>query len=368
MVAVPSHEAPERVIALTPGPVHVRDEVLAAMATPPLPHRSAAFRAVVRRVQDGLARLLATRSPVVPVLASATGAFESAMAGVARRRVLALVNGSFGARWAAMSGRLGFETERLEFPPGDPVDPDAVARALAAGGFDTATFVHSETSTGVLSDLGAVARACREHGVALVADAVSSLGALRIDFDTLGPDAVLVGATGKGLACPPGMAVMAVGPGAAARAKRSESRDHTLRLETLLEFHAKGETPQTPSTSLFHALDAQLAHVLAEGIDAREARHREMARLAREWAASRFGLLPRAGAESPAVTVVENSSGLDVAALVAATERRGFRIADGHGGLAGATFRIGHLGDVTPGDVRGGLAALDDALREISGR
>jgi aspartate aminotransferase-like enzyme len=352
------------VISLTPGPVHVRDEVLAAMATPPLPHRSAAFRAVVRRVQDGLSRLLATRSPVVPVLASATGAFEAALAGVARRRVLALVNGSFGARWAAMSARLGFDTERLEFPPGDPVDPDAVVRALAPGGFDAVTFVHSETSTGALSDLGAVARACRERGVALVADAVSSFGALRIDLDSLGPDVVLVGSTGKGLACPPGMAVIAVGPGAAERARRSEARDYTLRLESLLACHAKGETPQTPATALFHALDVQLAHVLAEGVDAREARHREMAQIAREWAAPRFGLLTRAGCESPAVTVIENATGLDVAALVRAVERRGFRIADGHGGLAGATFRIGHLGDVTPADVRACVAAIEDALRE----
>lgn len=332
------------------------------MATPPLPHRSAAFRAVVRRVQDGLARLLSTRSPVVPVLASATGAFESALAAVARRRVLALVNGSFGERWASMAGRRGLEVETLEFPPGEPVDADAVARALATRTFDTVTFVHSETSTGVLSNLDAVAHACRERGVALLVDAVSSMGALRIDFDRLGPDAVLVGSTGKGLACPPGMAVLAVAPGAAERARASESRDFTLRLDSLLACHAKGETPQTPATSLFHALDVQLEHVLAEGIDAREARHREMARIAQEWAAAHHALLAREDSRSPAVTVIENTAGLDVPALVADVEQRGFRIADGHGALAGATFRIGHLGDVTPADVRGCLAAIEASL------
>jgi aspartate aminotransferase-like enzyme len=317
---------------------------------------------VVGRVQDGLARLLGTRSPVVPVLASATGAFESALAAVARRKVLALVNGSFGARWAAMATRLGFDVESIEFAPGEPVDPGAVARALAGGGIDAVTFVHSETSTGTLSDLPAVAEACRARGVAIVVDAVSSLGALRIDFDALGPDAVLVGSTGKGLACPPGMAVLAVGPGAAERARRSEGRDFTLRLESLLACHGRGETPQTPNCALLHALDRQLAFVLAEGIAAREARHREMARIAQEWAAARFGLLAREGFRSPAVTVIENTRGLDVPAVLGAVEDRGYRIADGHGSLAGATFRIGHLGDVTPDDVRGGLRALEHVL------
>jgi aspartate aminotransferase-like enzyme len=336
------------------------------MATPPLPHRSAEFCAVVARVQEGLASLLATRAPVIPVLGSATSAFESALAAVARRRVLALANGSFGERWAAMAAALGFETEKLQFPAGERVDVDAVARALARGGFDAVTFVHSETSTGALSDLGAVAAACRARGAALVVDAASSFGALAIGLDALGPDVVLVGATGKGLACPPGMAVVAVAPGAAERAKSSQHASFALRLETLLAWHARGETPQTPSTSLFHALDAQIPRLLAEGIAAREARHRGMAAAAQAWAERRFAVFAREGARTPAVTVIENTRALDVPRLLAAVERRGFRIADGHGPLAGATFRIGHLGDVAPEDLARLFPALDEAVDEVS--
>lgn len=359
---------PAHVLAFTPGPVEVRADVLRAMSEPPVPHRSDAFRARVRRVQAGLAALLGTAAPVVPVLASATGAFEAALAAVARKRVLALANGSFGARWAAMADGLGFTTETLEFPPGEPVDPDAVARALAAGGFDAVTFVHSETSTGALSDLRAVAEATRSAGAALVVDAVSSYGALEIPFDALGPDTVLVGATGKGIACPPGMAVVAVAAGAVERARASQHPLHTLRLATLIDVAARGETPQTPNTSLFAALDLQLPRLLAEGAAARAARHREMAAAAQRWALGRFALLAREGARTPAVTVVENTRGIDVPRFLAAVERRGYRIADGHGALAGATFRIGHLGDVTPRELSGCLAALDEALSEVGSR
>jgi aspartate aminotransferase-like enzyme len=66
------------------------------------------------------------------------------------------------------------------------------------------------------------------------------------------------------------------------------------------------------------------------------------------------------------VTVIENTRALDVPRLLAAVERRGFRIADGHGPLAGATFRIGHLGDVAPEDLARLFPALDEAVDEVS--
>src|SRR6188768_3581258 len=83
-------------ISFVPGPSHVRDDVLAAMATPPLPHRSDAFRQVVRRVHRGLGLLLGTASPAFPVVGSATASVELALRGVARSRVLVASNGSFG--------------------------------------------------------------------------------------------------------------------------------------------------------------------------------------------------------------------------------------------------------------------------------
>ena len=208
------------VIAFTPGPVHVRAEVLAAMATPPLPHRSDAFRAVVARVHAGLADVLRTRQPVIPVLASASTAMEITLAAVARRRVLVLVNGSFGERAQATAAGLQLEVETLALPNGDAFDADTVDRALAAGSFDTVVLVHSETSTGALSDLAGIAAAVQARsGVALVVDAVSSVGAVQIEFDGLGDDVALIAATGKGLGCPPGMSVIAVGPLARERAE-----------------------------------------------------------------------------------------------------------------------------------------------------
>jgi aspartate aminotransferase-like enzyme len=359
-------DAGARVISFVPGPSHVRDDVLAAMAAPPVPHRSDAFRQVVRRVQRGLGLLLGTASPAFPVLGSATTGVELALRGVARSRVLVVANGSFGERMAAIAAALGLDVETLSLPAGEPVDADLVARSLAAGSFDTVGFVHVETSTGAISDAAAIADAVRARpGTALVVDAVSSLGGVEVAFDRLGPEAVLVAATGKALACPPGMAIVAAAPGAVERANSSARAGFALSLARLAEFHGKGDVPHTPNEALYFALDRQLAKVLAEGMPTRAARHREMAGLVQTWAGERFAVLARDGARSPTVTAVENTRGIDVARLLAAVERRGFRIADGHGALAGATFRVGHMGDVTVPETRALLAAMDEALREI---
>jgi aspartate aminotransferase-like enzyme len=336
------------------------------MAAPPVPHRSEAFRQIVRRVHRGLGLLLGTASPAFPVLGSATAAVEMALRGAARSRVLVVANGSFGERMAAIAASLGLDVETLSLPAGEPVDADLVARSLAAGTFDTVGVVHVETSTGAVSDAVAIAEAVRARpGTALVLDAVSSLGGIEIAFDRLGPEAVLVASTGKALACPPGMALVAAGPGAVERAKTSERAGFALSLARLAEFHGKGDVPYTPNEALFFALDRQLARVLAEGMPARAARHREMAALVQAWAGERSALLAKDGARAATVTAIENTRAVDVPRLLAAVERRGFRIADGHGALAGATFRVGHMGDVTVAETKALLGAMDEALSEL---
>lgn len=352
-----------RVVSFVPGPAHVRDEVLAAMATPPAPHRSAAVTELLDRVQRRLRELLATECPVFPVLASATTAVEIALRGVARHRVLALVNGAFSARAVEIARALGLQVEELRVPFGEVVPPDAVARALAAGRFDTLTLTHCETQTGALHDLDGLAEVLAEHpDLAVVVDAVSSLGGVRIDFDRLGPGAVLVGQTSKALACPPGGSVLAVADGARRRAETATRGGFALDLGRLIRAARDGHTPQTPNTPLLHALDVQLAHGLAEGRSARDRRHRRMASLVETWAEDRWGVLADASCRSPTVTAIETAGRIDVPRLLAETERRGFRIAPGYGALADATFRIGHLGDVTLEQTESLIAVLDEVL------
>jgi aspartate aminotransferase-like enzyme len=354
---------PASIVSFVPGPAHVRRPVLDAMAAPPLPHRSDEMVALVQRVQSGLATVLGTRAATFPVLASGTMSLEVALRGVGRRRALVLSGGAFGERLLRVCAGIGLATEHLAVPSGWPVDAEVLHRALTAQDFDTVALVHCETQTGALTDLLAIGDVVRAHaGVALVVDAVSSYAGVEIPFDDLGPETVMVSASGKALACPPGVSVMAVSDAAAERARGATGDGYALRLESLVKRARDGQTPQTPSTPLLYALDVQLRAVLAEGMQARAARHTEMAGLVHAWADGRFEVLAREDARSPTVTTLENTRGIDIAALLAAAVERGFRIADGYGELKGASFRIGHMGDVTPADTRALLEALDEAL------
>src|SRR4029453_5304650 len=104
---------------------------------------------------------------------------------------------------------------------GKAVDPDLVRQALRRARYDAVTMVHSETSSGALNPIAELARVVREESDALVVvDAVSSLGGAPVETDAWGLDVVLT-ASQKALALPPGLAFAAV-------SDRAEQRMRTV--------------------------------------------------------------------------------------------------------------------------------------------
>jgi aspartate aminotransferase-like enzyme len=110
------------------------------------------------------------------------------------------------------------------------------------------------------------------------------------------------------------------------------------------------------------ALDYQLDRILAEGLENRFARHREMAQYVRGWAERYFGLLASPGYRSDTVTTIVNTRSVDVGALNRALGERGYQLSNGYGKLKDKTFRIAHMGDCSPEDVRLLLSAIEDIL------
>jgi aspartate aminotransferase-like enzyme len=182
-----------------PGPVPVAPEVLAALAQPVVHHRTAAFRATFLRVRAALAELAEVPGDdVLLVSGSGTSAFEGALLASVPRggAVLALTGGKFGERWADLARRFGYAVRELDAPWGRAHDPQAVVDALRAGPVpDAVTVVHSETSTGVLHDVAAIAAAIRSVApeALVLVDAVTSLAAAELRPRDWGLDAVVSG-------------------------------------------------------------------------------------------------------------------------------------------------------------------------------
>jgi predicted phosphoserine aminotransferase len=345
-----------------PGPTDVHPDVLAAMQRPMIGHRSKAMEELLTRMAPPLAALCRTARPVLIGTASATGFMEMAVRNGVRRRALSVVNGSFSERFAHLVSACGKECIRLDVPLGAAVEPDLLRDALRRTPVDAVTLVHSETSTGVLQDVEALARVVREFDDVLVlVDAVTSLAGSPVEPDRWGLDFTFTGSQ-KALALPPGLALGVASERMLERAKTLPDRGLYFDLVAFERATRAAQPTNTPALPLFFALAAQLERIAAEGgVTARWARHDAMRRRTEEWAAGRgLAYLPPAQRRSWTVSCVRLRDGTSAKDVTGALKAQGWTIGSGYGPLKDATIRIGHMGDHS-------VAALEALLRAIDG-
>lgn len=345
------------------GPTYVLQRVREAQLRPPVAHRAAEFRAAYDRITAALQHIFRTARPVITATGSATLLMEAAVVSTVDRRVLHLVNGAFAERFHAISRAHGLDSDQVVVPMGQAVDPDLLRQALRRGRYDAITLVHSETSTGALNPLADLARVAREESDALlVVDAVSSLGGAPVETDLWGLDVVLT-ASQKALALPPGLGFAAISERAERRMAEVRRRGFYTDLARYLDKHREGGTITTAAVTLYWAAEAQLEGILAEGIEARWDRHAALQRRTLDWAAERGTQLPADAAHrSPTVTAIAAPATREAPELVKALAARGYTVSGGYGDWKPSTFRIGHMGEVQLGDLDGLLATIDELL------
>ncbi len=347
-----------------PGPVDVDAEILAAQTRPMLPHRSKEFEAIFQRVSDQARQLFYTQQRVFIFAASGSGLQEASVRNLARESVLSCVNGAFAKRWYETAKANGKHADLLETAWNHPITGELVAGALHDKRYEVLTVVHNETSSGVQNPVQEIAEAARQASpdTLICVDAVSSLGGAKIEMDAWGIDMLLTSSQ-KCLALPPGLALGAVSDRALAYAEDVPNRGWYFDFVRMEKHRLKDSTPATPALSLIYALDEQIKHILAEGLEQRFARHSAMASSVQDWALqSGLSLFAPEGFRSQTVTTVKNSRKYDIAQLNKFLLEREMRIANGYGPLKGETFRIAHMGETRMADIERLLEALDEFI------
>jgi aspartate aminotransferase-like enzyme len=230
---------------------------------------------------------------------------------------------------------------------------------------DLVTLVHSETSTGVVSDVRALAAVVREAGAIPVVDAISSLAAVPLETDEWGLDVVVSGSQ-KALMCPPGLALTAVSERALEAARSSTGPRFYFDWDRTAKAQAALDAAFTPATSSIVALNVALGLILGEGLEAAFERHARLGRACREGIkAMGLELFSPDEDRSAVVTAVNAPEGVNSSELVLALrDRFGITIADGQGDLKGKIFRIGHIGYFDVFDIAAALAAVEVVLGE----
>lgn len=351
-----------------PGPTEVRPAVLEAQARPMIGHRGAGIQTLMGELQTGLKDVFRTNRPVFVSGSSATGLMEAAVRNVGSGRILSLVNGAFSERFADIARACGLDVEEIAVEWGGTHDPHALSERLAARDYAAVTVVHSETSTGALNDLEALGAVVAEHAdVLLLVDSVTGAGGAELRTDAWGLDFVLTGSQ-KAMALPPGLAFGVASEAMMAASARAERKGVYFDLEAFASNMDELQTPNTPPLSLLYALQAQLAHMRTETMEARWGRHLDMARRTWAWVDERRGagvdvsVLAAEGRRSPTVTCVTLPEGVAGPAVVKAMKDRGWVVGGGYGKLKNGTIRIGHMGDHTVAELEPLLADLTEVL------
>jgi alanine-glyoxylate transaminase/serine-glyoxylate transaminase/serine-pyruvate transaminase len=367
---------PGRRFLHAPGPTPVPDEVMQAMSNQPMDLGDPRVARNIENCENGLRRLLHTASADIYLYAAnGHGVWEAAIANLVAQGQTVLIPGTghFSESWAIESEALGVKVIRTPWVEGLPIDIDAIVAALRADAKHEIVgvfVVHTDTASGVTSDLAALRAAidATNHPALFVVDVVASLGAAPFSMDALCAN-VVIGASQKGLMCPPGVGFVAVDAKATdVSAKNTAPRfywDWARRKSDLSYRKFCGTAPQ----NLLMGLEAALRLIFHEGLENVFARHQLLAEAVQAavecWstAGSVEFFCRDPGSRSVSVTTIATAKGLDPDALRAvARERFQVAIAGGLGPLAGRAFRIGHLGDTNAATVLGCLAGVEAAM------
>jgi aspartate aminotransferase-like enzyme len=293
---------------------------------------------------------------------------ESAVANLIRRgtRALACATGKFGERWIGLCEAYGADLVRHEPGWGVRLDAAEIDRLLDENaGIEVVFATLSETSTGIVHDVQAIAEAVRGHDAILVVDAVSGLGAAELRQDEWGIDVVVAGSQ-KALMCPPGLGFASVSEGALEMAARDPSGRYYFDWARTASSQAKGASPFTPPVPLFLGLDVALGLIEAEGLENVWARHDVLARATRAGASALgLDLFGDPDERSTVVTAIEMPADVDGGKVPGALRRLGITANGGQDHLKGRILRVAHCGYFGAFDILTSISGLEMVLAQL---
>ena len=202
----------DKTFLMIPGPTPVPQSVLLDMAKEPIGHRSSEFSKILEKIYSNLKHIFETKNDVFVYTSSGTGAMEAAISNLVNEgdKVLSLVIGNFGERWAQIAKAFGANVETISMPYGQAINPEELKQRLDKDVNKEIKFVtltHNETATGVTNDLKLLCEIIRNHGAISIVDGVTSVCAMPLKMDEWGID-VLVSGSQKGFMIPPGLAFL----------------------------------------------------------------------------------------------------------------------------------------------------------------
>lgn len=362
----------DKTFLMIPGPTPVPESVMLDIARHPIGHRSSEFSSILEEVYANLKYVFQTQNDVFIYTASGTGAMCAALENLINRgdKVLCLVIGNFGNRWAKIAQSRGAIVEKIEVEAGQIIDPEELRAKLAEDvnkEIKLVTLTHSETSTGAANDIKTLCSIIREHGALSVVDGVTSVCAMPCKPDEWGID-VLVSGSQKGFMVPPGLAFLTANERAWKVYEECKYPSFYFDWGAYRKSTRANSTPFTPAVNLITGLNTALRMIKDEGIENVNARHKKYAlALRKALRAINLDLLVKNDENaSYSITSILPPEGVSVPDIRKyLKEDFDIVVANGQNQLKDKIFRMGTLGFVCERDLIASVGALEAVLKKL---
>lgn len=362
----------DKTFLMIPGPTPVPESVMLDIARHPIGHRSSEFSSILEEVYANLKYVFQTQNDVFIYTASGTGAMCAALENLINQgdKVLCLVIGNFGNRWAKIAQSRGAIVEKIEVEAGQIIDPEELRAKLAEDvnkEIKLVTLTHSETSTGAANDIKTLCSIIREHGALSVVDGVTSVCAMPCKPDEWGID-VLVSGSQKGFMVPPGLAFLTANERAWKVYEECKYPSFYFDWGAYRKSTRANSTPFTPAVNLITGLNTALRMIKDEGIENVNARHKKYAlALRKALRAINLDLLVKNdGNASYSITSILPPEGVSVPDIRKyLKEDFDIVVANGQNQLKDKIFRMGTLGFVCERDLIASVGALEAVLKKL---
>ncbi|MFH1359889.1 MAG: alanine--glyoxylate aminotransferase family protein [Candidatus Omnitrophota bacterium] len=356
-------------LLLTPGPTKVPEEVYASFAKPIIHHRTPQFQAHLKEAFEGLKYIFQTQNDVFILASSGTGAMEAAVCNLLSPgdKAITVEGGKFGERWTELCKAYKIEPKVIQVPWGKAVEPAQIENALKNDKDIKAVFVtQCETSTGVKTDIQAIANIVKKTNAVCVVDAISGLSVDDLPMDQWSVDVVVSGSQ-KGFMLPPGLAFISLSAKAWKLVEQSKSPKYYLDLKKAKKAADKTDTAYTSAITLIIALNESIKLIKQRGLQEHFAYFTRLAQAARAaMKALGLSLYTDESCLSNAVTAVKVPEGMDGGKLVKTMrDTYGVTMAGGQGDMKGRIFRIATMGCVNEEDLIAGISCLETVLKEM---
>ena len=339
---------------LAPGPVNLHPEVRRILSLPMIHHRTPEFDQILKRVLQDLKTVFQTENSVFIHTSTGTGGMESLLVNTLSPgdKVLAIVSGKFGERWAEMAKVYEGDVHVMNVEWGQAVNPKDVQDHLIKHPDTRSVLCQAcETSTGVAHPIQALGKIISAFPNTLfLVDGITAVGAYPVPMDAFHIDGLVAGSQ-KAFMLPTGLSFVSFSKKAWKVIETAKTKRYYFDVRREKAANDKGETFFSSPVTLIRALDFILSDVkknTLQNLFHSIHRRAEMVRLF----APRLGLELYASSPSDSVTALKVPAPLDSQKMRQYIEDQ-FKITimGGQDQAKGKILRVGHMGSIQDSEI-----------------